>query len=112
MHPSDRLEYSPISQRKPLRLPEGARMVVWTIINVEEWDATQQMPRTVITPPAGGAPSPDIPNWCWHEYGNRVGFWRLLKVYDEFQIPSVLAINGCAIEAFPPIVKAALERKW
>jgi len=26
--------------------------------------------------------------------------------------PGVLAINGCAIEAFPPIIKAAMERKW
>ena len=62
--------------------------------------------------PAGGAPTPDIPNWCWHEYGNRVGFWRFIKVFDEFAIPGVLAINGCAIEAYPPIVKAALDRKW
>jgi hypothetical protein len=66
----------------------------------------------VLTPPAGGAPSPDIPNWCWHEYGNRVGFWRMLKVFDEFAIPGVLAINGCAIDAYPPIVKAANERNW
>src|SRR5262245_11019891 len=36
----------------------------------------------------------------------------MLKVIDEFDIPAVLAINGCAIEAFPPIVRAALERKW
>jgi peptidoglycan/xylan/chitin deacetylase (PgdA/CDA1 family) len=36
----------------------------------------------------------------------------MLKVFDEFAIPGVLAINGCAIEAFPPIVKAALDRKW
>ena len=73
MLPSDRLTYSPITNRKPLKLPNDARMVVWTITNVEEWDATQPMPRTVITPPAGGSPIPDIPNCCWHEYGNRVG---------------------------------------
>ena len=112
MLPNDRLSYSAITGRKPLKLPKGARMVVWTITNVEEWDPTQTMPRTVLTPPAGGSPMPDIPNWCWHEYGNRVGFWRMLKVFDEFDIPAVLAINGCAIEAFPPIVRAALERKW
>ena len=87
-------------------------MAVWVIVNVEEWDPKDTMPRTVLTPPAGGAPTPDIPNWCWHGYGNRVGFWRFVKVFDEFQIPGVLAINGCAIEAFPPIVKAALDRKW
>jgi peptidoglycan/xylan/chitin deacetylase (PgdA/CDA1 family) len=110
--PTDRIAYSPISERKPLKLPDAARMVVWVIINVEEWDATAPMPRTVLTPPAGGSPSPDIPNWAWHEYGNRVGFWRLLKVFDEFEIPAVLAINGSAIAAYPAIVRAAVERKW
>jgi allantoinase len=112
MLPSDRLTYSPITNRKPLKLPNDARMVVWTITNVEEWDATQPMPRTVITPPAGGSPIPDIPNWCWHEYGNRVGFWRLLKVYDEFKIPGVMNINGSALVAYPDIVKVAVERQW
>jgi peptidoglycan/xylan/chitin deacetylase (PgdA/CDA1 family) len=112
MLPTDRLAYSAISERRPLELPDGARMVVWVIVNVEEWDATQPMPRTVITPPAGGSPSPDIPNWAWHEYGNRVGFWRLLKVFDEFEIPAALAINGSAIPAYAPIVQAAIDRKW
>ncbi len=112
MLPTERISYSAIAERAPLKLPNNARMAVWVIVNVEEWDPTQPMPRTVITPPAGGSPSPDIPNWAWHEYGNRVGFWRMLKVFDEFSIPGTLAINGCAIEAFPPIVRAAVERKW
>ncbi|HEX4238818.1 MAG TPA: hypothetical protein VHZ64_12875, partial [Xanthobacteraceae bacterium] len=38
---TDRLAYSPIADRPPLKLPNGARMAVWVIINVEEWDATQ-----------------------------------------------------------------------
>jgi hypothetical protein len=54
MLPTDRIAYSPIPDRPPLQLPNGARMVVWVVINVEEWDATQPMPRTVLTPPAGG----------------------------------------------------------
>jgi allantoinase len=112
MLPTERLAYSAIHQRAPLKLPGGARMVVWVIVNVEEWDATQTMPRTVLTPPAGGSPSPDIPNWAWHEYGNRVGFWRMLEVFDAFSIPAVLAINGAAIAAYRPIVQAALARKW
>jgi len=110
--PTDRIAYSAIAERPRLELPGGARMALWVIVNVEEWDATQVMPRTVLTPPAGGQPSPDVPNWAWHEYGNRVGFWRILKVFDEFSIPAVLAINGSAIAAYPPIVRAAVERKW
>jgi peptidoglycan/xylan/chitin deacetylase (PgdA/CDA1 family) len=112
MLPTDRISYSAIADRPPLRLPYGARVAVWVIVNVEEWDPTQTMPRTVLTPPAGGAPMPDIPNWAWHEYGNRVGFWRILKVFDDLKIPGVLAINGSAIGAYGPIVQAAVERRW
>jgi allantoinase len=110
--PTDRIAYSPISDRAPLKLPNGARVAVWVIINVEEWDATEPMPRTVLTPPAGGSPMPDVPNWAWHEYGNRVGFWRLAELFDEFAIPGVIAINGSALAAYPPIVRAAVERGW
>jgi peptidoglycan/xylan/chitin deacetylase (PgdA/CDA1 family) len=70
------------------------------------------MPRTVLTPPAGGSPMPDIPNWAWHEYGNRVGFWRLLETLDNLKITAALAINGTAIKAYEPISRAAIERKW
>jgi allantoinase len=112
MKPLERIAYSPITQRAPLRLPGGARMIVWTIVNVEEWDIDQPMPRTVLTPPAGGAPMPDIPNWAWHEYGNRVGFWRFVEILDSLNIKAALAINGTAVKAYEPIARAALERGW
>jgi allantoinase len=112
MRPQERLSYSPISTRPKLVLPGGARMVVWVIVNVEEWDIMQPMPRTVLTPPAGGSPSPDIPNWAWHEYGNRVGFWRMLEVFDQFKIPGVLAVNGSCFDSYPQIAQAAMERNW
>jgi peptidoglycan/xylan/chitin deacetylase (PgdA/CDA1 family) len=112
MLPTERIAYSPIADRPKLTLPGGARLAVWVIVNVEEWDINKAMPRTVLTPPAGGSPMPDIPNWAWHEYGNRVGFWRMLEVFDDFSIPAVLAINGSAINAYEPIAGAALDRKW
>lgn len=112
MTPNERLQYSSIKGRTPLKLPGGARMVVWNIVNVEEWDIQKPMPRTVLTPPAGGSPMPDIPNWAWHEYGNRVGFWRMLEVLDELNIRAVLAINGTAVKTYEAISRAALERKW
>jgi peptidoglycan/xylan/chitin deacetylase (PgdA/CDA1 family) len=112
MKPDERIKYSPIPDRAPLKLPGGACMVVWTIVNVEEWDIDRPMPRTVLTPPAGGSPMPDIPNWAWHEYGNRVGFWRMLEVLDELKIRAVLAINGTAVRSYEAIARAALEREW
>ena len=112
MEPKERLAYLPITKRSALPLPQGARMVCWIIVNVEEWDIHQPMPRTVLTPPAGGAPMPDIPNWAWHEYGNRVGFWRMLEVLDRLDIKAVLALNGSCIESYAPIAEAARERGW
>src|SRR5256714_12198757 len=94
MKPTERIAYSPITERAVLELPEGARIAVWVIVNVEEWDIDQTMPRTVLTPPAGGSPMPDIPNWAWHEYGNRVGFWRMLEVLDRHQSRAGLAVHG------------------
>jgi peptidoglycan/xylan/chitin deacetylase (PgdA/CDA1 family) len=112
MLPTDRLAYSPIVSRAPLKLPGNARLVVWVIVNVEEWDIHQPMPRTVLTPPAGGTPSPDIPNWAWHEYGNRVGFWRLADVLDRCAIKASMAINGACIETYAQIAEAARSRGW
>jgi allantoinase len=112
MLPTDRIDYSAIAERPPLKLPDGARMAIWVIVNVERWDPREPMPRTVLTPPAGGSPMPDVPNWAWHEYGNRVGFWRFVEVFDALSIPAALAINGSALAAYPPIVHAALAREW
>ncbi len=63
MLPTERIDYVPIAGRKKLHLPDGKRLIVWVIVNVEEWNARETMPRTVLTPPAGGSPTPDIPNW-------------------------------------------------
>jgi allantoinase len=112
MLPNERLAYSPIVGRPKLALPGGAKLAVWVIVNIEEWNPRETMPRTVLTPPAGGSPSPDIPNWCWHEYGNRVAFWRMLDVFDTLGIRAALAINGSAIRAYEPISQAALDRGW
>ena len=112
MLPNERLAYSAITERPLLVLPNGANLAVWVIVNVEEWDICQTMPRAVLTPPAGGSPMPDIPNWAWHEYGNRVGFWRMLEVFDDLRIPATLAINGSAIAAYERIARAARDRGW
>lgn len=112
MKPTERIDYDPIHGRPALHLPGGARVAVWLIVNVEEWSATEPMPRTVLSPPAGGVPSPDVPNWAWHEYGNRVGFWRMMRVIDRHAIPAALAVNGSAVTAYPQITEAAVDRRW
>jgi allantoinase len=112
MQPNQRIDYLPMPGRPRFTLPGNARLAVWVIVNIEEWNPNETMPRTVLTPPAGGSPTPDIPNWAWHEYGNRVGFWRILKVMDTLGLPAALAINGSAIAAYEPIAQAARQRNW
>jgi allantoinase len=108
----DRVAYSAIVDRPPLKLPGGARVAVWIIVNVEEWANERAMPRTVLTPPYGQPLLPDLPNWDWHEYGMRVGFWRFVETLKRFDIKATLALNGSVIKSYPPVAKAALDAGW
>ena len=108
----DRVPYSAIVDRPPLKLPGGARVAVWTIVNVEEWSAERAMPRTVLPPPYGQPLLPDLPNWAWHEYGMRVGFWRFVEVLKKFNIKATLALNGSVCKSYPRVAEAALEAGW
>jgi allantoinase len=99
--PGDQIPYSAIIDRPVLRLPKSARVVVWVIVNVEEWDIQGPMPRTVLPPPSGAQVIPDVPNFAWSEYGMRVGFWRLKSVLDKHKIKATLAINGSVCLTYP-----------
>jgi allantoinase len=112
MNPSERLDYSAIVDRPPLRLPGGARLVVWPIVNVEVWDIGRAMPRQVLPPPTGITQSPDVPHWSWHEYGMRVGFWRFKEVLDDLGIVPTLAINARVCLDYERVARAALDRGW
>ena len=110
--PRERVPYSAIVDRPPLVLPGGARMVVWTIVNVEDWGIERPMPRTVLPPPMGAPLLPDLPNWAWHEYGMRVGFWRLFDCLQKFGVTPTLAINGAVCRSYPRIAQAAKDAGW
>ncbi len=107
-----RVPYEPIHKRRPLRLPGGARVAVWTIINVESWDPARPMPRTVLPPPMGQPLLPDVPNWAWHEYGMRVGFWRFLEALEARDLKASFAVNGAACEIYREACAAARDAGW
>ena len=112
MIPSQRLPYSAIIDRPPLKLPGGARVVVWPIVNVEVWDIGRPMPRQALPPPTGVTRLPDVPHWAWHEYGNRVGFWRLKAALDRLKITSSLSVNARVCLDYPRIAQAARDAGW
>jgi len=49
------------------------------------------MARQVLPAPAGQVMIPDVPNWAWHEYGMRVGFWRFHELYGRLGIRPTLS---------------------
>lgn len=110
--PTERLPYSAIVDRPRLDLGADVRVVVWPVINVEYWSLDRPMARQVIPPPTGVTSLPDIANWSWHEYGMRVGFWRLLEAFSNRGIAGTLSINGHVCEAYPRVAGAALEAGW
>jgi allantoinase len=106
---SDRIPYQAIVDRPRLTLPGGKRVAVWVILNVEEWRMERAMPRTVLPPPMGQPLLPDVPNWSWHEYGMRVGFWRQFEALTRRSIPTTLAINGNVVNSYPRVAAAARD---
>ena len=87
-------------------------MLVWVIVNVEHWSMERPMPRTVLSPPMGQPLQPDLPNWAWHEYGMRVGFWRIHDTLNNLGVVPTLAINGRVCQSYPRVAQAALQSGW
>ena len=112
MKPSERAPYSAIVDRPLLKLPEGVRLVVWPIVNLEVWEIERAMARQVLPAPTGVALIPDLPNWSWHAYGMRVGIWRFFAAFDGLGIVPTLSINAKVTEVYPRVARAALERRW
>src|SRR5258707_13265643 len=86
MIPRERAPFSAIVDRPPLRLPGDARLVVWTIVNLEFWDISRPMARQVLPAPTGQVLLPAVPTWSWHEYGMRVGVWRVFWLVSPLRV--------------------------
>jgi allantoinase len=112
MIPSKRLPYVPIIDRPPLKLPGGARMVIWPVVNVEVWDIKRPMPRQVLPPPTHVTRLPDFAHWAWHEYGMRVGYWRIKEFLDDLGIKASLFTNGRVCTDYTRVAESALESGW
>ena len=109
---TDRIPYQAIVDRPKLQFDDGNRLAVWVIVNVEHWRITHNMPRTVLPPPMGNPLLPDVPNWSWHEYGMRSGFWRQLQALASRNIKATLAINGSVCREYERVAQAAHDEGW
>lgn len=108
-------EWSPITARPPLRWPDGAQVAVSVIVSLEhlEWEP----PEGSFVPPWAvyGGPYPaifDSPEVSHHEYGNRVGVFRVMRVLDKYGITASVAMDAAVAELAPFLVRQCQERNW
>ena len=83
--------YTPINDRPKLKWPNGARLAVWIIPNIEFFPLTQGIPGS---PYSSHAPVPSVRAWAQRDYGNRVGIWRLMDVLSKHGIRASPTLNS------------------
>lgn len=54
--------------------------------------------------------TPDFPNFTWREYGQRVGLWRLIELFDELGVKASCTTNAVTFERRKAMTDAVLER--
>lgn len=108
----------PMTKRQPLRWPDGKKLALILTMNCEYWDLTKDTAEPYY---AGGPPMlpdslpgnvADFPNFTWREYGQRVGVWRLFKLFEEHGAPFSITINAKTALERPEIIEHANQRGW
>ncbi|MGE3540537.1 MAG: polysaccharide deacetylase family protein [Candidatus Tectimicrobiota bacterium] len=108
--PPHRVAYSPIIDRPVITWPHNARVAFWVSPNVEHYEYLPEYdghrnpwPRT---------PYPDVREYSYRDYGNRIGFWRMLEVLDAHRIRCCVSLNLAVLEHYPEIATAMVQRDW
>lgn len=103
---SGRFDYSPITGRPDYVWPNGARLAVYIGFNLEHFAFGEGL-GACIGPVSG---QPDVLNYSWREYGNRVGAWRCLELFDQLALPTAAIINTALYDHCPELVAAFVKR--
>jgi len=104
------VSYSAITQRPALRWPNGARVALWVVPNIEHYEYLPKFAR--VRDPWPRTPHPDVLGYSQRDYGNRVGLWRLFELTDALQVPCTVSLSMTVIQHYPTILDAMLKRNW
>ena len=107
----DFVRYAPVTTRPPIQWPGGKRLAVWIVPNIEFYEYTP--------PPAIGretwdrVPShPDVREYGFRDYGNRVGLWRMDEVLSAYPVRPTVSLNLALLDHFPEIAQLIRVRQW
>ncbi|WP_299651843.1 polysaccharide deacetylase family protein [uncultured Jannaschia sp.] len=101
-----RFDYVPITRRPDFSWPGGQRLAVYFGINLEHFAFGEGLGAKLA--PAGT--EPDVLNYAWRDYGNRVGAWRLLALFDELDLPATVLANAAMYDHAPELLAAYRAR--
>jgi len=101
-----RYDYTPWRGRAPYAWPNGAKLAVYLGVNLEHFAFGEGLGAEL----APGGPQPDVLNFAWRDYGNRVGAWRLLELLEELSMPATVLLNSALYDYAPQLVAAHRAR--
>ncbi|MEO0760015.1 MAG: polysaccharide deacetylase family protein [Cyanobacteria bacterium J06648_16] len=102
----ERYGYSAIVHRPNYDWPQGRRLAVYIGLNLEHFAFGEGL-GAVLAP---GGPEPDVLNYAWRDYGNRVGVWRLLTLFESLGLPIALLVNSTLYDYCPEVIAAFRDR--
>lgn len=85
-----RFSYQPITERPDFAWPQGKGLAVYLGINLEHFAFGEGLGAEL----APGGPQPDVLNYAWRDYGNRVGAWRMIDMLDALALPATVLVNS------------------
>jgi peptidoglycan/xylan/chitin deacetylase (PgdA/CDA1 family) len=104
------MPYLPIIDRPVIKWPNDARVAFWVAPNVEHYQYLPTFDGT--RNPWPRSPYPDVQGYSHFDYGNRVGFWRLLEVLDAYAIRCTVSLSLSVLDHFPEVGEAMIARNW
>ena len=105
------LPYLSLRRRPRIEWPNAARVALWIAPNVEVYELLP--PANPLFTAWGRVPvPPDVMSYAYRDYGNRVGFWRVLEVLDRHGVRATASLNVAVLDRFPEIGRAMAERDW
>jgi allantoinase len=101
-----RYEYVPLRGRRDYAWPDDRRLAVYFALNLEHFSFGDGLGAEL----APGGPQPDVLNFAWRDYGNRVGAWYLLDAFDALGLPMAALVNSAMYDYAPALVAAHRTR--
>ena len=99
-----------MADRPKISWPNEAKVALWIAPNVEHYEYLP--PRDPRRNPWPRSPHPEVQGYSHRDYGNRVGFWRMLDVLDEYGVRCTASTNLAVFEHYPDIGTAMTDRGW